>query len=109
MRTRTHTQFWDVGCLKEYEPEPLVRINPEDAGEYGIAEGDMVRLFNDRGSVTLKATLSAGMPRKALGCPRSYQDFEFGEGHFASLNTNEYNQYNANQVFNDVAVSIEKA
>lgn len=109
MRTRTHSQWWDVKCLEEYEAEPLVKINPEDAAELGIAEGDTVKMFNDRGSVVLKATLTSGYPRGIVGSPRSYHAREFEEGHFASLSTNQYNQVCANQAFNDVAVAIEKA
>lgn len=109
MRTRTHSQWWDVDYLKEYEPEPIVRINPEDAAELGVAEGDNVRMYNDRGSVILKAVINAGMPRKTLLSPRSFNAQEFIEGHFASISTNQFNQVCANQSFNDAAVSIEKA
>lgn len=108
MRTRTHSQWFDVGYMKEFEAEPVVRINPDDAKEMGVAEGDIVRLFNDRGSVKMKATLSSGYPRKIVGCPRTFHQKEFIEGSFATLSTNQYNQACANQVFNDVAVAIEK-
>ncbi|WP_172623451.1 molybdopterin-containing oxidoreductase family protein [Arabiibacter massiliensis] len=109
MRTRTHSQWYDVGYLKEYDPEPIVRMNPADAEELGILEGDRVKLFNDRGSVVMRATLSSGYPRGIVGSPRSYRETEFIEGHFAALSTNQYNQVCANQAFNDVAVAIEKA
>lgn len=108
-RTRTHSQWFDVECLKEYEPKPLARFNPEDATGLGIVEGDAVRMFNDRGSVVLTATISYGYPRGVVGSPRSYHQKEFIEGHFASLSSSEYNQVCANQTFNDVAVAIEKA
>ena len=109
MRTRTHSQWFDVGYLREYDPEPIVRMNPDDASDLGIENGDMVRMFNDRGSVVLRATISSGYPRGVVGSPRSYHAKEFAEGHFASLSTNQYNQVCANQAFNDVAVAIEKA
>ncbi len=108
-RTRTHSQWWEVGVLKEFEAEPVVSINPEDAAELNVDEGDMVRLFNEFGTVTMKATLAPGYPRGIVGSPRSFHASEFVDGHFASLSTKEYNQVCANQVFNDVAVAIEKA
>jgi anaerobic selenocysteine-containing dehydrogenase len=37
------------------EKEPLADIHPDDANHRGIATGDMVRVFNDRGSLTLRA------------------------------------------------------
>lgn len=108
MRTRTHTQWWDVGYMKEYEPEPVLRINPADASEYGIADGDQVRVYNDRGYVVMIAALHAGLPKGMVSSPRSFQVEEFIDGHFASLCGNEFNQVVANQAFNDVAVAIEK-
>jgi anaerobic selenocysteine-containing dehydrogenase len=38
--------------------EPRLDIHPEDARVRGIASGDRVRVFNDRGSYTLKAAVS---------------------------------------------------
>ena len=34
MRTHTHTQWWDCDYVREWESEPIVRLNPEDAVEY---------------------------------------------------------------------------
>ncbi len=109
MRTRTHTQWWDTGYVKEFDPEPTVRLNPEDAAEYGIADGDAVRLCNEHGSVVMRAVVNSGLPRKMLSSGRSFQSFEFIEGHFASLSSSENNQMIPNSIVNDVAVSIEKA
>jgi molybdopterin-containing oxidoreductase family molybdopterin binding subunit len=108
MRTRTHSQWWDVKYMEDYEPVPVVRMNPDDAQELDIAEGDVVKLSNDRGSVTMKATINHGLPRKMVSCPRSFQVEEFIDGHFADISFNAYNQACANQAFNDVAVAIEK-
>ena len=37
------------------EGEPLLEIHPQDAAARGIASGDVVRVFNDRGSYRVKA------------------------------------------------------
>jgi anaerobic selenocysteine-containing dehydrogenase len=37
------------------EREPLLEIHPHDATPRGIADGDVVRVFNDRGAVELRA------------------------------------------------------
>jgi anaerobic selenocysteine-containing dehydrogenase len=39
--------------------EPTLHIHPDDAKARGIAGGDRVRVYNDRGSYTLKASVSA--------------------------------------------------
>jgi biotin/methionine sulfoxide reductase len=58
--TRLHSQL-DFGAtslaskIKEREP---VRIHPRDASARGIADGDIVRLYNDRGACLAAAVLS---------------------------------------------------
>lgn len=74
----------------------------------GIEEGDTVKLSNDRGFVTMIATLNAGQRPNTVSCPRSFQAGEFIDGHFSDLSFNDYNQCCANQAYNDVAVAIEK-
>ena len=108
MRTHTHTQWWECGYVREFEREPVVRINPDDAAELGIVEGDTVRLYNDNGYVVMKAAISAGLPRKMVSSGRSWQKDDFIDGHFANLSSKDYNPMIANQAFNDVAVAIEK-
>jgi anaerobic selenocysteine-containing dehydrogenase len=39
-----------------------LEIHPVDAQARGIAEGDAVRIFNDRGSLTLTALLNSSLP-----------------------------------------------
>ena len=108
MRTRTHTQWYDVDYMKEFEKQPVCRINPEDAAELGIKEGDTIRLYNDRGSVTLLATINPGEQRKALHCPRSFLTREHIDGDLATTTFNDYNQACRNQSYFDCAVAIEK-
>ena len=59
-RTRLHSQL-DLGGESQRSKvqgrEP-VRINPVDAAARGISDGDVVRLFNDRGSCLAGAVLS---------------------------------------------------
>lgn len=59
-RTRLHSQL-DSGAYSQGAKvrgrEP-VRIHPEDAARRGIHHGDVVRLFNDRGSCLAGAVLS---------------------------------------------------
>jgi anaerobic selenocysteine-containing dehydrogenase len=37
------------------EKEPVADIHPADASARAIASGDLIRVFNDRGSLTLRA------------------------------------------------------
>jgi biotin/methionine sulfoxide reductase len=45
--------------------EPVL-INPQDAAERGISDGDVVRLFNDRGACLAGAVVTDAMSRGVL-------------------------------------------
>lgn len=47
-----------VNVLKRYEGGPRLEIHPDDAAARGIGEGDLVRVFNDRGEFVVPATIS---------------------------------------------------
>jgi anaerobic dimethyl sulfoxide reductase subunit A len=56
-RRRTHTQFESLPWLQELQPQ-AVSMNPVDAKIRGIQDGDLVRLFNDRGEVIIPAKVT---------------------------------------------------
>lgn len=106
---RTHSQWWEVPALLEIDVEPLCKINPSDAKEYGINEGDLVRIYNDRGSVVMRAAINPGCMPGVLTAPKGWEQSQFIDGHFSSLSDKVMNQVCNNQPFNDVLVAIEKA
>ena len=56
-KRRAHSQFDNIPLLKEVEPQQLW-INAIDAKARGIVQGDMVRVFNDRGEVIISARIT---------------------------------------------------
>lgn len=54
-----NSTFVNVRSLRDIEAEPIVEIYAGDAQARGIADGQLVRVFNDRGSYVCKAVLSA--------------------------------------------------
>ena len=52
-----NSSFVNVKSLRSIEGEPLVELHPDDAASRGVADGTMVRVFNDRGSYLCKASL----------------------------------------------------
>lgn len=95
--------------MKEYEPEPIARFNPADADELGIADGDIVKLYNDKGYVVIKAAMSAGVPPKTITYGRSWNEEDYIDGHVANMSSKEFNQIVRNQCYNDVVCAVEKA
>jgi molybdopterin-containing oxidoreductase family molybdopterin binding subunit len=60
-RFRTHSMYANVRSLLDLNPEPVIEINPRDATERQISEGDLVTVFNDRARTTLRACLTEGV------------------------------------------------
>jgi anaerobic selenocysteine-containing dehydrogenase len=57
-RNFLNSSFVNVKSLRDIEGEPLLEISAADAAPRGIADGDVVRVFNDRGSYRCTARLS---------------------------------------------------
>lgn len=108
-RYRTHTQWWDVELLHELDPEPTVKINPEDAQAYGIEDGAYMRVYNDRGTLTAKAVYHRGVQPGTLYTPRGWQESQIVDGHHNTLSSSYIEPWVINQTFYDTLVAIEKA
>ncbi|HUO71338.1 MAG TPA: molybdopterin-dependent oxidoreductase [Solirubrobacteraceae bacterium] len=69
-RFRTHSQFVNLPWLKEINNggEGFLEINPVDAKPRGIKTGDVVAVFNDRGSMKVKARLTEGIKPGVVNC-----------------------------------------
>ena len=57
-RNFLNSSFVNVKSLRDMEGEPLLEIHPLDAAARGIASGDTVRVFNDRGTYSCHARVN---------------------------------------------------
>ena len=57
-RHALNSTFANLPVFIEHEQTPRLDIHPQDAAPRGIKTGDAVRVFNDRGSLTLTARVS---------------------------------------------------
>jgi anaerobic selenocysteine-containing dehydrogenase len=53
-----NSSFANLPSSLKSEKEPFLEIHPDDAGVRGIKNGELVRIFNDRGFFTAKARVS---------------------------------------------------
>jgi anaerobic selenocysteine-containing dehydrogenase len=53
-----NSSFVNVTSLRAFEGEPWLDIHPDDAAARGVADESYVRVFNDRGSLTLRARIT---------------------------------------------------
>ena len=69
-RFRTHSQYVNLPWLKEINNggDGFLEINPRDAAPRGIADGDVVRIFNDRGEMKVRARLTESMKPGVVNC-----------------------------------------
>jgi anaerobic selenocysteine-containing dehydrogenase len=58
-RNFLNSSFVNVKSLQDSEVEPLLEMHPDDAAARGIASGDVVRVFNDRGDYQCRVRISA--------------------------------------------------
>lgn len=56
-----NSTFGNVKKLTALEKSPLLQIHPQDAAARGIADGDEVTVWNDRGSYAVKASVTDKM------------------------------------------------
>jgi anaerobic selenocysteine-containing dehydrogenase len=57
-RNFLNSSFVNVQSLRDTEGEPQLGMHPADAAARGIVNGDTVRVFNDRGSMLVKARVT---------------------------------------------------
>ncbi|MFC2035527.1 molybdopterin-dependent oxidoreductase [Chloroflexota bacterium] len=68
-RRRAHTQFDNIPWLRELYPQ-AISINATDAQVRGIKDGDMVKIFNDRGQMIITANVSERIMPGVVSIPQ---------------------------------------
>jgi len=108
-RHRIHSTFANLPKFKQLEPEPMVEIHPADAAQRGIAQDQRVRVYNERGSVGLKARLSADLKPGVVVISEGSWVTDFPEGDPYSLTHELVSSTSENYAFFDTLVEIEAA
>ncbi len=68
-RNFLNSTFVNVASLRSTEGEPRLDLHPDDAVARGIGDGSPVRVFNDRGSMRLKARVTDRARRGVVVAP----------------------------------------
>jgi anaerobic selenocysteine-containing dehydrogenase len=92
------------------EGEPSVTIHPRDASTRGIAEGRMVRVFNDRGSFLARARVSdAARPGLVVGLSIWWAKMCPGGRNANAVTSQELTDMGGGATFYDVLVDVAPA
>lgn len=107
-RWRTHSQWFDVAMLKELEPKPVFKISEQDAQQRGIASGDTVEVFNDRGKMVVDCLVDPSLPQGMCRMPKGWQREAFAEGGYQELTNPNIDDWAVAFCFYDTRVDVRK-
>jgi assimilatory nitrate reductase catalytic subunit len=99
----TRTKTGRVGILESLSPEGWVDMNPSDAGDLGVGQGDRVRLVSRRGKVE-------GIPVRVTGIVRPgevFVPFHYDELCVNRLTVDEFDPISREPNYKQAAVRIE--
>jgi len=104
-RSFLNTSFSEMKSGQRREGRPTVKLHPDDARVLGVADGDKVRLGNNRGEVVLHATLAKGQQQGVLVSESIWpsEHFEGGIG-INALTSDDPGPPYGGAVFHDTAV-----
>ncbi|HYB73290.1 MAG TPA: molybdopterin-dependent oxidoreductase [Candidatus Sulfotelmatobacter sp.] len=108
-RHRIHSTFANMPMLKRLEPEPVLEIHPVDAAPRGVADDELVRVFNDRGTVTLRCRLNGDLRPGVLVLPEGHWVKDFRAGDPYGLTHDLVSPTSENYAFYDTLVEVERA
>lgn len=107
-KLKTHTQFGWNSWLLELFPEPIVMVCKEEIEKRGLAHGDYVRLFNDRGEVVLKLIENNAIRPGMVVVPKGWYGDFFKKGHYSTLTSRVQRTTCTNNYFFDAVCEMEK-
>jgi len=104
-----NSTFANVARFREFESEPHLDLHPQDAAARGIADGDMVRVFNDRGSHRLRARVN-GKPRAGVVVAPSvwWKKYSPDGGNANNLTSQRTADLGGGATFYDCRVQVER-
>ena len=104
---RIHSTFANLSRFKQREPEPTVEMHPDDANRRRIVAGQLVRVYNDRGSVSLKCRLDDGLRTGVVVISEGFWVKDFHAGDPYSLTHERVSPTSENYAFFDTLVEVE--
>jgi len=107
-RFRTHSQWYNTPVLRELDPQPYIRLNPDDAKARGIAEGDIAEMYNDRGHVVAVVHLDPAVRPGVATMPKGWQRDQFIAGGYQELTNTSSDPMACNFAYFDTLVEVRK-
>lgn len=106
---RIHSTFANLEMTKAREPEPLLRMSPEDARHRDLSDGDTVSVFNKRGLMKIKCRIDEKIRAGTVLVREGHWAEQFIEGDPYILTHNTYSETAQNYAHYDVLVEVTAA
>jgi anaerobic selenocysteine-containing dehydrogenase len=106
-KNRIHSQFNNLEMIRKLSPEPVAEIHPDDAARRGIEDEALVRIYNDRGEIRVKARLDWGIKPGCVAVTNGWWITQGGTVNFCSYGRETDMGYGA--AFHDNLVEVENA
>ncbi|HEY0545630.1 MAG TPA: molybdopterin oxidoreductase family protein [Pyrinomonadaceae bacterium] len=104
-----NSSFANLPKQLKQELRPFVEIHPEDARARGIADGDGVRLFNERGSCELSAVVTTRARAGVVVSPSVWWNkLSPGQTNINQLTSQTLTDMGGGATFYDALVEVEK-
>ncbi len=108
-RNFLNSSFVNVTSLRAVEVEPVLEIHAQDAQARGIASGDVVKIFNDRGEYHCKAQVSdRARPGVVHGLGIWWRKFGLNGTNVNQLTSQHLTDMGRAPVFYDCAVQVAR-
>ena len=107
-RFRSHSQWFNVPVLRELDPEPYIRMNPDDAAARGLVEGDIAEMFNDRGHAVAKLRVDPAVKPGVATMPKGWQREQFIAGCYQEMTNTSSDPMACNFAYFDALVDVRK-
>jgi anaerobic selenocysteine-containing dehydrogenase len=109
-RNFLNSSFANVGVLKTLETTQRIELHPDDAAARGIADGDAVRVHNDRGEFTAIARVTSNVRRGlAVGLGIWWHKDTLNGRNINAVTSQALADFGAGPTFYDCLVEVTKA
>jgi anaerobic selenocysteine-containing dehydrogenase len=109
-RNFLNSSFANMPRFREFEKEPHLDMHADDAATRGVRDGDMVRVFNDRGEYTLRARLNGKSRSGVVVAPSVWWKKYSPDGRNANNVTSQRTaDLGGGATFYDCRVQVERA
>ena len=90
------------------DPAPPAYLSPQDAQARGIADGDYVEVFYDRGGYVARCILSEGSRPGVISTPKGWQRNQHKRGGYQEVTGGHFDPFTVNNSFYETLADVRK-